>query len=135
MARILIVDDDQVTRSVIRAMLTSDPLKSHTIIEAANGTECLMAAENKGPLDLILLDINMPDIDGFSICKAIRRVDSEVPVVFVTARGDIEDRIAGREAGCDSYVVKPVQQARLVALVNLLTSDAHTHTGFTPPLK
>ena len=102
MAKILIVDDDQATRSVIRTMLTSDPLKSHEIIEAANGTECLMAAENKGPLDLILLDINMPDIDGFSICRAIRRVNGDVPIVFVTARGELADRVAGREAGAQA---------------------------------
>ena len=133
MARILIVDDDQATRRVIRAMLTADPMKTHEIIEAASGTECLMAAENKGPLDLILLDINMPDIDGFSICRAIRSVNGDVPIVFVTARGEIEDRVAGREAGCDSYIVKPVQQARLIAVVNLLTSEAHIPTGFTPP--
>ncbi len=127
--KILVVDDDQATRCTIRGILQSSEADAFEIIEAGSGTECLMAAEREGPVDLILLDIEMPDLDGFAICKAIRSVDPDVPIVFVTAHGEVQDRAAGRRAGCDSYLVKPVQPSRLLALVNLLISTRKHHTG------
>jgi len=79
---------------------------------------------------------DIDDVYGSKTERALSRfIDRYIEhfAATFTARGDIEDRIAGREAGCDSYIVKPVQQARLIAVVNLLTSEAHIPTGFTPP--
>jgi putative two-component system response regulator len=86
------------------------------------GTECLKAADKQGPFDLILLDVNLPDMDGYSVCRALRHVDKKVPIVFVTAKGDLKDYTAGREAGGDSYLVKPIARAALRSIVNLFTS-------------
>ena len=127
--RILIVDDDQATRCTIRGMLQGSEVEPCELIEAANGTECLMAVEHQGPIDLILLDVEMPDIDGFSICRAIRTVNASVPIVFVTAHGEVKDRADGRRAGGDSYLVKPVQPASLLSLVNLLTNTQKRENG------
>ena len=90
--------------------------------EAGTGTECLKAADKTGPFDLILLDVNLPDMDGYAICRALRHVDKKVPIVFVTAKGDLKDYTAGREAGGDSYLVKPIARAALRSIVNLFTS-------------
>ena len=80
-----------------------------------------MAVEQKGPIDLILLDIAMPEIDGLSICRAIRRIDKELPIVFVTAHADVANRVDAREAGGDSFLTKPIQPGTLLPLVKVFT--------------
>ncbi len=120
--RILIVDDHVPTRALIRTILEAEKTESFEVLEAGTGTECLKAADNKGPFDLILLDVNLPDMDGYSVCRALRHVDKKVPIVFVTAKGDLKDYTAGREAGGDSYLVKPIARAALRSIVNLFTS-------------
>ena len=103
--RVLVVDDHAPTRALIRTILESEKTASYEVVEAATGTECLMAADSKGPFDLILLDVNLPDMEGYDVCRAIRHVDKAVPILFVTARSEMKDYAAGREAGGDSYVV------------------------------
>ena len=120
--RILIVDDHVPTRALIRTILEAEKSEQFEVIEAGTGTECLKAADGQGPFDLILLDVNLPDMDGYSVCRAIRHVDKKVPIVFVTAKGDLKDYTAGREAGGDSYLVKPIARAALRSIVNLFTS-------------
>ena len=119
--RVLVVDDHAPTRTLIRTILESEKSGTYEVVEAATGTECLKAADSKGPFDLILLDVNLPDMDGYDICRAIRHVDKDVPILFVTARSEMKDYTAGREAGGDSYVVKPIARASLRSMVALFT--------------
>jgi CheY-like chemotaxis protein len=120
--KILVVDDHPATRALVRTVLEAERTDVYEVVEAGNGTECLKAADSKGPFDLILLDVTMPDMDGFSVCRALRRVDQKVPIVFVTAKGDMQDFAAGRQAGGDSYLVKPIGRAALRSIVHLFTS-------------
>jgi CheY-like chemotaxis protein len=120
--RVLIVDDHAPTRTLIRTILESEKATSFEAVEAGSGTECLKAMEKKGPFDLVLLDVNLPDMDGYSVCRALRHVNKDIPIVFVTAKGDLQDYTAGRDAGGDSYLVKPIARAALRSMVNLFTS-------------
>lgn len=120
--RVLVVDDHAPTRALIRTILEAEKSPEYEVTEAATGTACLKAADQKGPFDLILLDVGLPDMDGYSVCRAIRHVDKAVPIVFVTARGELKDYSAGREAGGDSYIVKPIARASLRSIVHLFTS-------------
>lgn len=130
--RILIVDDHAPTRMVIRAILEADS-GQYEVVEAATGIECLKAHAHKGPFDLILLDVILPDMDGFEICRSLRGVDDKVPIVFVTSKGELKDHTAGRAAGGDSYVVKPVAKGALRALVSLFTSVDRSARGGSAP--
>lgn len=120
--RVLIVDDHAPTRVLIRSILEAEKSEQFAVADAATGTDCLKAYDKNGPFDLILLDVNLPDMDGYSVCRALRHVDKQVPIVFVTAKGDLRDYAAGREAGGDSYLVKPIARAALRSIVNLFTS-------------
>jgi len=119
--RILVVDDHAPTRALIRTILAAEKPDQFEVIEAATGAACIKSVDREGPFDLILLDVRLPDIDGYTVCRAIRRVDGRVPIVFVTAKGELKDYAAGREAGGDSYLVKPIARAALRSLVNLFT--------------
>ena len=120
--RVLVVDDHAPTRALIRSVLDAEKGDRFEIVEAGSGTECLKAADSKGPFDIILLDVTLPDMDGFEVCRALRSVDKQVPIVFVTAKGDLRDHATGRAAGGDSYLVKPIARAALRSIVNLFTS-------------
>jgi len=122
--RVLVVDDHAPTRALIRSILDAEKSDTFTVVEADSGTECLKAADRQGPFDLILLDVNLPDMDGFSVCRALRSVDTTVPIVFVTAMGELKDYATGRGAGGDSYLVKPIARAALRSIVSLFTSIA-----------
>ena len=100
--KILVVDDHAPTRALVRTILEAEKYENFEIVEAATGTECLKAMDKKGPFDLILLDVNLPDMDGYSVCRALRTVEEKIPIVFVTAKGDMKDYAAGRAAGADS---------------------------------
>ncbi len=128
--RVLVVDDHAPTRHLVRSILAAEKDNSYEIVEAGNGAECLRAADSQGPFDLILLDVNLPDVDGFSLCRAMRNVDGDVPIVFVTGLGELKDFAAGREAGGDSYIVKPIARQSLRSIVNLFTS---VQRGHRPP--
>lgn len=119
--RILIVDDDPPTRLFVRTVLLADktPLD---IVEAATGAQCLQALESSPPPDLILLDVLLPDADGFELCKAMRKHGIKCPIVFLTSKTALGDYTAGREAGGDSYLTKPLNRAALRSLVNLFTN-------------
>jgi DNA-binding response OmpR family regulator len=119
--RVLLVDDHAPTRTLVRTILEAEKSETYEVVEAATGTECLKAADSKGPFDLILLDVNLPDMDGYAVCRALRHVDKAVPILFVTARTEMQDYRAGRDAGGDSYIVKPIARASLRSLVALFT--------------
>ena len=123
--RVLVVDDHVPTRALIRTILEAEKTEQFEVFEAGTGTECLKAADKEGPFELVLLDVNLPDMDGYSVCRALRHVDKKVPIVFVTAKGDLKDYSAGLAAGGDSYLVKSnlkSNKAALRAILNLFSS-------------
>ena len=124
--KVLVVDDHVPTRSLIKTILEAEKNENYNVVEAGTGTECLKAVDKAGPFDLVLLDVNLPDMDGYEVCRALRHVDKSVPIVFVTAKGDLKDYTAGREAGADSYLVKPIARAALRSIVTLFTSIERT---------
>ena len=120
--RVLVVDDHAATRLLVRGILESEKGTKFEVVEAGSGMECLKAVDKQGPFDLILLDINLPDMDGIAVCRALRTVEKNVPIVFVTGKGEVKDLVEGREAGADSYLVKPITRSHLRSVVNLFTN-------------
>ena len=120
--RVLVVDDHAPTRTLIRTVLEAEKTQTFHVVEAGTGMDCLKAMDGQGPFDLVLLDVNLPDMDGYAICRAIRNVDKKIPVVFVTGKGELQDYAAGRDAGGDSYLVKPIARASLRSIVTLFTA-------------
>lgn len=110
--RILVVDDERRMVGFIRLNLEQDGFE---VIEAYNGTEALDRLRDSLP-DLILLDVMMPDIDGFDVLRTVREV-SQVPVIMLTAKGEEEDKVKGLELGADDYVTKPFSPRELVSRV------------------
>jgi two-component system response regulator MprA len=114
--KILIVDDDRALREALRRALT---LAGYDAVLAADGEEALALA-NTGP-DAVVLDVGLPGIDGLEVCRTLRASGDRVPVLMLTARDAIADRIDGLDAGADDYLVKPFDvgelKARLRALV------------------
>jgi CheY-like chemotaxis protein len=131
--RVLVVDDHAPTRALIKGILDAEKGVKFETVEAATGTECLKAMDRKGPFDLILLDVQMPDMDGYAVCRALRTVEKHVPIVFITGKGDVKDFVAGREAGADSYLVKPITRAHLRSVVNLFTSIERRKSAESSP--
>ena len=131
--RVLVVDDHAPTRALVRGILEAEKGTKFEVVEAGTGKDCLKAVDKQGPFDLILLDVNMPDMDGYAVCRALRTVEKSVPIIFITAKGDVKDFVEGREAGADSYLVKPISRAHLRSVVNLFTSIERKSRGESAP--
>ncbi|WP_342078138.1 response regulator transcription factor [Yoonia sp. SS1-5] len=112
MTQILVADDDAQIRDILRIALTR---AGYTVAEAADGRTALEAAQSLCP-DMIVLDIGMPEMDGLSVCRELRK-SSDVPIIFLTAHADEVDRIVGLELGADDYVPKPFSPRELTARV------------------
>lgn len=128
--RILTVEDDERIRTAVRLALEDE---GWTVLEAEHGEEAL-ATFAKDPTDVVLIDIMLPDIDGFEVCRAIRRT-SDVPIVMVTARDDTHDVVAGLEAGADDYMTKPFAPKELSARIRALLRRARTTDPASPQLR
>ncbi len=115
MKTIMIVEDEDRLREILRDYFEEE---GFAIIEAANGREAIEKFE-KHKVDLMLLDIMMPEIDGMTVCKRIRR-NSDVPIIIITAKSEDEDKILGFELGADEYVTKPFSPKVLVARTKAL---------------
>jgi len=113
--RILIVDDEPHIREVICFALERAGM---VVTQARNGAEAMMAFR-RGGLDLMLLDVGMPEMDGLEVCRQVRR-SSDLPILFLSARDEEIDRIVGLEIGGDDYVTKPFSARELVARVNTI---------------
>ena len=120
--RILTVEDDERIRTAVKMALEDE---GWNVDEADNGEHALDLF-NANPTDVVLIDIMLPGIDGFEVCRAIRRV-SDVPIVMVTARADTHDVVAGLEAGADDYLTKPFAPKELSARIRALLRRARTH--------
>jgi response regulator RpfG family c-di-GMP phosphodiesterase len=116
--KILCVDDERLNRAIVQDML--DPAQ-YVFIEAEDGEEALDILKDH-PIDVILLDINMPGIDGFEVCRRIKASENlrHIPVIMVTALAETSDRIKGIEAGAEDYIKKPFNEAEVIARINML---------------
>ena len=122
---ILIVDDEQRMRKLIKDFLTA---KGYSILEAEDGEQALDAFEqNKNQIKLILLDVMMPKLDGWSVLRQIRQ-DSKVPIIMLTARGEEQDELFGFELGVDEYISKPFSPKILVARVEAILKRTNSDT-------
>ncbi|MEK7682882.1 MAG: response regulator, partial [Chloroflexota bacterium] len=110
--RVLVVDDEPRLIHFIRLNLEHDGFE---VIEATSGSQALTAMRDRLP-DLILLDVMMPDLDGFETLQLIREI-STVPVIMLTAKGEEEDRVRGLELGADDYIAKPFSPREMVSRV------------------
>ncbi len=113
MLRILYVEDDATAREYIEKGLKERGYEVEVAHDAAEGLERALA----GPFDLLVLDVMLPDGDGFSILEAVRERSIDTPAIFLTARGEVADRIRGLNLGADDYLVKPFAFAELLARI------------------
>ncbi len=116
--KVFVVDDDAAVRESLGRALR---LEGYEVELAADGAEALERLETDGVgVDLVVLDVLMPNVDGLEVCRRIRRGGSRLPVLMLTARDEVADRVAGLDAGADDYVVKPFALAELLARVRAL---------------
>jgi two-component system, OmpR family, response regulator MprA len=115
--KILVVDDERAVRESLRRALE---LEEYEIELAADGSEALYRLEGSEEPDAMILDILMPGVDGLEVCRRLRGSGSKLPVLMLTARTQVEDRVAGLDAGADDYVTKPFALEELLARVRAL---------------
>jgi two-component system response regulator MprA len=123
--RILIADDDPAVRESLRRSLS---FNGYEVSLASDGNEALAAASDPAP-DLVLLDVNMPGIDGLEVCRRIRASGNDIPVLILTARVEVGDRVLGLDAGADDYLPKPFALEELLARIRALLRRARTTTA------
>jgi DNA-binding response OmpR family regulator len=114
--RLLFVEDDDALRTVVANGLQE---AGYAVDAFPDGADALLASETV-PYDVAILDIGLPDIDGFEVCRRLRRRSSPPPVLFLTARDTIEDRVAGLDLGAEDYVVKPFAFPELLARIRVV---------------
>ena len=124
MAKILICDDEPGFRTLIKKYAQ---LEGHETVEAGNGIEAIEACK-KEHLDIIIMDIMMPELDGFSAVKEIRKT-SDVPIIMLSARGEEYDKVLGFEYGVDDYVVKPFSSKEIMLRITAILRRRDTFTS------
>ena len=128
---ILAVEDDERIRTAVRLALEDEGWD----VEEAESGERALEVFGGGPFDVVLIDLMLPGIDGFELCRSVRR-NSDVPIIMVTARTDTHDVVAGLEAGADDYLTKPFEPKELSARIRALlrrvrpSAPGHTHLRF-----
>lgn len=123
MAKIIVADDEQLIRRLVSDFLKKD---GYTVLEAENGEEALLVFEKNKDTDLLILDIMMPEKDGWEVCREIRKT-SDVPILLLSARSQEFDQINGFESGADDYVTKPFSPVLLMKRVEALLKRTHTN--------
>jgi len=118
--RILLVEDEKAIRDAVAAYLQRD---GYYVTPVANGTSALEAFRDEEPFSLVVLDLMLPGLSGENVCREIRKT-SEVPIIMLTAKGELDDRIAGLELGADDYLVKPFSPRELIARIHALLRRA-----------
>jgi DNA-binding response OmpR family regulator len=110
--RVLVVDDEE---TIVEFLTMGLRYEGWTVTAAMDGVEALAAAQRERP-DLVILDIMLPKLDGMQVCRRLR-AQSDVPIIMLTARGELEDRVAGLDEGADDYLVKPFRFQELLARI------------------
>ena len=126
-SRLLIVEDELPMRTALKDCLEGE---GYRVLTAADGQLGLERALKEKP-DLILLDVMLPKLDGFALCAELRRLSLDVPVLMLTAKGQVQDRVTGLDAGADDYLVKPFSTDELLARVRALLRRTH-RSGHAP---
>lgn len=116
MPRILIIEDERPMRTALADLLASE---GHRVLTAADGEQGLLRAREEQP-DLILLDVMMPRLDGFALAAELRRLGRLTPILMLTAKGQVDDRVRGLDAGADDYLIKPFSSDELLARTRAL---------------
>jgi two-component system OmpR family response regulator len=119
-AKILVVDDEEALSDLVSSALR---FAGYTVHSESNGFDALRSAKTKTP-DLIVLDVNMPELDGFEVCRRLRRDGIQIPVIFLTARDDIDDLRIGFRQGGDDYLTKPFSLEELGLRIEALLRRA-----------
>jgi len=114
-SRVLVVEDDEAIADVLRRTLRQE---GHEVRSSADGVEALRVAEEFVP-DLVVLDLGLPGLDGVEVCRRLR-AESDVPILILTARTDLDDRVEGLDSGADDYLVKPFERQELLARLRAL---------------
>ena len=118
MKKILVVDDEENIRSIIRKY---GEFEGYEVAEACDGMDAIAKVKESSDYDVIIMDVMMPELDGFSACSEIKKI-KDIPVIMLSARGEEYDRIHGFEAGVDDYVVKPFSPKELMMRVKVVTN-------------
>lgn len=127
--RILVVDDDFPSVKMIAFLLREE---GYTVLAANDGPEALRIVDEEMP-DLVILDVMMPGMDGLEVCRRIRRI-TDLPIIFLSARGETTDRVAGLDVGGDDYLPKPFEPAELLARVRAVMRRTEAFAfGERPP--
>ena len=126
MYHILVVDDEARIRTLIRKYAE---FEGHEVTEAADGMEAVLLCRSN-TYDIIIMDIMMPELDGFSACREIRKI-AQTPIIMLSARGEEYDRINGFEVGIDDYVVKPFSPKELMLRVDAIMKRVAGKQGAT----
>jgi two-component system response regulator MprA len=121
--RVLVVDDDRAVRDALRRVLT---LAGYEVQSAEGGGEAIELVAQSVP-DAVVLDVGMPEVDGLEVCERLRMLGNRVPILMLTARVEVSDRVAGLDAGADDYLIKPFDvdelKARLRALLRRTVAE------------
>jgi len=126
---ILVIDDDARIVSLLRRALTYEGYTVHTALTGAAG----LASARDEPPNMIVLDLMLPDIDGYEVCRRVRAA-GDTPVLMLTARDEVEDRVRGLDEGADDYLVKPFALEELLARVRVLLRRAQAQSNAEPPV-
>jgi two-component system response regulator MprA len=124
-ARVLVVDDDDAIRTTLARSLGAE---GYAVDVAANGNDALRVARDQAP-DLVVLDLMLPGITGLDVCRRLRAAEQHLPIVLLTARDAVADRVTGLEAGADDYLVKPFAFEELLARVRVCLRRREAATG------
>jgi DNA-binding response OmpR family regulator len=127
--RLLIIEDELPMRTALVETLTAEGYRLQSAADGISGLELACT----GTFDLILLDVMMPGLDGYAVCKELRRRGRTMPVLMLTAKGQIDDRVDGLDSGADDYLVKPFSLKELLARVRALLRRQEREQG-TPEL-
>jgi len=133
MIKVLVAEDDVLIRSGLLEILEAE---GYATVAAADGPEALAAFRSERP-DFVCLDIMMPGMSGYDVCRAIRREDARVPIVFISARSEEIDKVVGLELGADDFIVKPFGVREVVARIRAVTRRclAQRDQAGTPPAR
>jgi DNA-binding response OmpR family regulator len=127
MSKLLIVDDEMNIRELIKKYAT---FEGHEVTDAVNGLDAIEKCE-KNDFDLVVMDVMMPELDGFSAVKEIRKTKN-IPIIMLSARGEEYDRLHGFDLGIDDYVVKPFSPKELMMRINAIMNRYHANNASIP---
>ncbi len=123
--RVLVVDDEERIREVIREYLI---LENMEVEEASNGVEAVEKVKNEN-FDMIIMDIMMPKMDGYTACREIKKIKKDIPFIMLSARGEEYDKLIGFDLGIDDYVTKPFSPKELVARIKAITKRSEAESN------